>query len=396
MNSGAGANDQATKALSEIDQKLNLLNKPGIKTINSEDGDIIDCVDINKQHALEHPALKNHQIQLKPSISFPAEEKSTKNESSRPVIFQTWQKSGSCPEGTIPIRRTRREDLLRAESLERFGMKSHEAFTGTKKMGSPNDSLLVTAARRSRATLITLGYNYIGAQGIINIWNPHVQSPGEYTTAQIWMKAGPGASYESVEAGWMVHPQLYGDGRSRLFISWTVDAYDKSGCFNLLCSGFVQTSSKFVLGAALEPTSSWRTQYDYPIAMNLDPNTGNWWLLGQNEGIGYWPGTLFGYLKHSAIVVEWGGQVFSPNVLSTPHTKTQMGSGDFASGHLGNACYIKGVRIIDYSKSLKYPEWVGSTSDEPYCYSAQNFREGIVGEPVFFFGGPGQNFPYCK
>ena len=52
--------------------------------------------------------------------------------------------------------------------------------------------------------LITLGYSYVGARGNINIWSPRVQSPDEYTTAQIWLKSGPGDSFESIEAGWMV------------------------------------------------------------------------------------------------------------------------------------------------------------------------------------------------
>ena len=30
----------------------------------SEDGDIIDCIDIYKQPAFNHPALKNHKIQV--------------------------------------------------------------------------------------------------------------------------------------------------------------------------------------------------------------------------------------------------------------------------------------------------------------------------------------------
>ena len=38
--------------------------------------------------------------------------------------FQTWTLSGEfCPEGTIPIRRTREEDMLRASSVRRFGRK---------------------------------------------------------------------------------------------------------------------------------------------------------------------------------------------------------------------------------------------------------------------------------
>jgi hypothetical protein len=31
----------------------------------SEDGDIIDCVDIYKQPAFDHPALKNHTIKVR-------------------------------------------------------------------------------------------------------------------------------------------------------------------------------------------------------------------------------------------------------------------------------------------------------------------------------------------
>jgi len=43
-------------------------------------------------------------------------------------LFQTWQRSGSCPKGTIPIRRILREDLLRADSLHTFGRKFSPHF----------------------------------------------------------------------------------------------------------------------------------------------------------------------------------------------------------------------------------------------------------------------------
>lgn len=54
------------------------------------------------------------------------------------------------------------------------------------------------------ATLVTLGYNYIGAQGTINLWHPSVESNNEFTTAQIWLKAGPGNKFESLESGYAV------------------------------------------------------------------------------------------------------------------------------------------------------------------------------------------------
>lgn len=38
--------------------------------------------------------------------------------------YQLWAESGeSCPEGTVPIRRTTEKDVLRASSLRRFGRK---------------------------------------------------------------------------------------------------------------------------------------------------------------------------------------------------------------------------------------------------------------------------------
>ena len=64
-------------------------------------------------------------MQKKPNFNYKDDEtSSTKNGSSSPAappLSQTWQKSGSCPEGTVAIRRTRREDLLRAASLEHLG-----------------------------------------------------------------------------------------------------------------------------------------------------------------------------------------------------------------------------------------------------------------------------------
>lgn len=34
------------------------------------------------------------------------------------------------------------------------------------------------------------------------------------------------------------------------------DAYQATGCYNLLCSGFVQTNNKIAIGAAISPRSS--------------------------------------------------------------------------------------------------------------------------------------------
>lgn len=40
-------------------------------------------------------------------------------------IPQSWHRYGNCHEGTIPIRRTKEEDVLRASSVKRYGKKKH-------------------------------------------------------------------------------------------------------------------------------------------------------------------------------------------------------------------------------------------------------------------------------
>ncbi|KAL4302575.1 hypothetical protein GQ457_10G017750 [Hibiscus cannabinus] len=392
-----------------VDEKLKQLNKPAVKTIQSEDGDIIDCVDIYKQPAFDHTALKDHVIQMKPSFKLKEEKSDTTSLSSKLVVSQTWQKSGRCPDGTVPIRRIQRMDLLRAKSIGRFGRKPQEIVsksntTNLKKGLYPSNSTtqvaLPTIVNRSAANLVTLGYNYIGAKAEINVWNPNVAADDEFTTAQIWLKAGPGDNFESLETGWMVNPQLYGDRRTRLFVYWTKDSYKSTGCFDLTCSGFVQTNPNVALGATIVPVSSEIGQ-QYHVTLGMYKVTLTSLTLSHFSKIQtdnainryYKQMNMIGLLKRSTLV-EWGGQVYSTNVKKTPHTKTAMGSGQFASGLFGNACFIRNPNIVDFSMALKYPKWVGTWADDYYCYTAYNYQKGYGTLPVFYFGGPGQN-PNC-
>ncbi|KAE8677834.1 hypothetical protein F3Y22_tig00111495pilonHSYRG00092 [Hibiscus syriacus] len=289
--------------LKEVDQKLKKLNKPAVKTIQSEDGDIIDCIDIYKQPAFDHPALKNHVIQMKPSFDIKEEKPSTTDESSKLVVSQTWRRSGSCPEGTVPVRRIRREDLLRANSIDRFGRKPQEIIVSKSNTTNQKDGHFPfinntrvnfpTMDNRSTAILVTVGFNYIGAKADINVWNPYVEADDN-------------------------SPRLKsGLNLALLIIS---NAWNLDGC------GFVQTSTEIALEQSLSPSP-----------LGLDPKTKNWWLkYGNDKPVGYWPAaTLFTYLTQRATTVEWGGQVYSKTVHTSSHTKTAMGSGDFASVHMG-------------------------------------------------------------
>ena len=51
------------------------------------------------------------------------------------------------------------------------------------------------------------------------------------------------------------------------------DAYQATGCYNLLCSGFVQTNNRIAIGAAISPTSSYNGgQFDISLLVWCDCN----------------------------------------------------------------------------------------------------------------------------
>ncbi|KAJ4958608.1 hypothetical protein NE237_025719 [Protea cynaroides] len=328
---------------------------------------------------------------MKPSYDPITDKTMKEEESSMTVISQLWHRSGNCPVGTIPIRRIH-EHLLKANSLQKYGRKNPYVVQAPKKtenkeikhinhipyLDKTRTSYDPQLINRSDALLITQGYNYIGAKGDLNVWNPNVESEDEYSAAQIWLKNGPSYSFESIESGWMV------------------DSSNETGCFDLICSGFVQTNHEIALGASIDPISGDSgPQYQISIYIYMDTNTSNWWLqYGDKINIGYWPAEILGLLRHSATYVEWGGEVYSSKIGIPPHTATAMGSGDFASSLFGSASYIKHIRILDYSLSLKYPLWVSAYTDEENCYTAVFYQEGYIMEPEFYFGGPGQN-PRC-
>jgi hypothetical protein len=117
--------------LKAINQHLRKINKPSIKTIHSPDGDIIDCVLLHHQPAFDHPSLRG-QKPLDP----PERPRGHNRRGLRPKSFQLWGMEGeTCPEGTVPIRRTKEEDILRANSVSSFGKKLRHYRRDTSSNG---------------------------------------------------------------------------------------------------------------------------------------------------------------------------------------------------------------------------------------------------------------------
>ncbi|CAK9310323.1 unnamed protein product [Citrullus colocynthis] len=378
----------------EAQSHLKKLNKPAVKSIKSPDGDIIDCVHMAHQPAFDHPLLRNHTIQMKPNFhpeGILRDSKLSTKASKSEAITQLWHLKGSCPKGTIPIRRTKKEDILRANSVKSYGKKKPHATVKPTSI----DIDLNGQNGHQHAIIYVEGGQYYGAKATINVWSPKIQQTNEFSLSQIWILGGTfGEDLNSIEAGWQVSPDLYGDNNTRLFTYWTSDAYQATGCYNLLCSGFVQINNEIAMGASIFPISSYRgSQYDISLLIWKDPKEGNWWMqFGNKYVLGYWPAFLFSYLTDSASMIEWGGEVVNSE-SDGQHTSTQMGSGHFPGEGFGKAGYFRNIQIVGESNSLRAPEDIGTFTEQPSCYDVQNGKSDDWGN-YFFYGGPGRN-PSC-
>ncbi|KAJ8760406.1 hypothetical protein K2173_015073 [Erythroxylum novogranatense] len=382
--------------LERIQRHLEKINKPPVITIESPDGDIIDCVHKRKQPALDHPLLKNHKIQRKPSerpkvIKMSKERTNNGGEGGQ----QMWHRNGTrCPKGTIPLRRSTVHDVLRANSLFDFGKKRH-SMSLFRRSDAP-DVVNANGHEHAIAYTGTSGEVY-GAKATINVWDPTIEEVNEFSLSQIWILSGSfdGSDLNSIEAGWQVSPELYGDSRPRLFTYWTSDSYQATGCYNLLCSGFVQTNSRIAIGAAISPVSSYSAnQYDISILIWKDPKLGNWWMsFGDNDLVGYWPPQLFTHLSDHATMVEWGGEVVNSRADGR-HTSTQMGSGHFAEDGFGKASYFRDLEVVDADNSLSSPQDISTLAENTNCYNIKSSYNNEWGTH-FYYGGPGNN-PQCS
>ncbi|EES19115.1 uncharacterized protein LOC8080941 isoform X2 [Sorghum bicolor] len=394
----AFSSEEELRGFRSITARLARLRDASVKTIQSPDGDVIDCVPAHLQPAFEHPKLRGQKPESEPAERPRSSSGSFSNAADRgedddddDPLPQAWRRSGeSCPDGTVPVRRTTEDDVLRASSSSatRFGMKARGGVFARR------DS---TGGGHEHAVGYVTGGQFYGAKASLNVWPAQVASPAEFSLSQIWVISGAfGHDLNTIEAGWQVSPQLYGDNSPRFFTYWTDDAYKETGCYNLHCSGFVQTSSRVAIGAAISPISTYAgRQFDITVLIWKDPRRGHWWLQlgsGGSAGglVGYWPSALFTHLGSRADMVQFGGEVVNARPAGAPHTPTQMGSGRFPAEGYARAAYFRNVQVVDWDNSLVPAAGLRLLADRPGCYDIAGGSGGAWGT-YFYYGGPGRN-----
>ncbi|CAL9243471.1 unnamed protein product [Arabidopsis halleri] len=335
---------------------------------------------------LNKPALKS--IKMRPS-SYPEEwnnlSSNSKEQSS--MVTQLWTINGKCPKNSIPIIRTRREDILRAKSIERYGKKDLNNIHQLKQEN---------ATGYHEYAIIKVKGKFYGGRALINVWKPFVQTTREFSLAQMWVMGGVyDSQFNTIEAGWQVYPNRYNDTKPHYFIYWTSDAYQTTGCYNLACPGFVLINQKFAIGAPVREVSTLDgTQYHIPTTIWKDPRSGHWWLkFSTHTLVGYWPASLFNKFQNGATEVHWGGEILDFKDGSK-HSWTQMGSGRFAQEGYQKASYFRNVEVINERELPQQPVGAYPVATHKNCYTVE-LGNHLVWGTFFYHGGPGRN-PNCR
>ncbi|XP_027368488.1 uncharacterized protein LOC113874464 [Abrus precatorius] len=364
------SNQSIQKEDLELENHLKLINKPPLKSINTKFGDIIDCIDINKQPTLDHPLLKNHKLQRKPTFEKPITKTGVKNS---PAKSKFLLEKYSCPTGTVPIRRTTKEDLIRTKLLLNYHILTKE---------NPGTHV-------AYVTVFSFAGPFYGVRGDSSLYNPKVEKD-QISSAHLWVQNGPVDTNNKIVAGWHVAPQLYGDNATHVFAAWTSDNFKKTGCYNYHCQGFVQTDNQIYLGTRAEKTSVYGGDiYEVSISITQDLMTKNWWVNMENRSIGYFPGALFSNLA-MADTVGWGGRTSTSAGTPSP----PMGSGVFPDDNFVHAAYFRHVAFRNKLGQLYGPDLqqTRSFTDKPECFGVKYY--GDQGRDVGYslqFGGPGGN-----
>ncbi|KAM4109411.1 hypothetical protein ACB094_03G117300 [Castanea mollissima] len=230
---------------------------------------------------------------------------------------------------------------------------------------------------------------YHGAQAFISLENPAV-SAEQFSITQIWVQSGPNghAALNSIQAGWGVHPGIYNDTLTRFTAYWTADNYRDTGCFNILCSGFVQVHPSIFLGAPYRNTSIYQGQlFVTDIIISQDKTSGHWWLIVHNlTKIGYWPKEILPQLSNEANFVQFGSMTHTTDSRSPP-----MGNGRFPNDNLSESSSFTQMKTINSS----YIEDDIDFSFQTYVSSKACYNVDFLGDQgpdylqTMVFGGPG-------
>jgi hypothetical protein len=357
-------------------------------------GSVFDCMPVEKQYSVRS-SVGGQTVARAPDLPTGPEASRAPASPARaivqlhPDVTDQFGNRMYAPDGTIPVRRKTPEDLARFRTLREYFQKSPTGGGQPPKAGGggqpPSGGAGVAATHRWAHAYQAV--NNLGGGSFLNVWDPSISANQIFSLSQHWYVGGSGAGLQTAECGWQVYPQMYGNTKPCLFIYWTADDYQTTGCYNLSCNAFVQTNKNWALGGALAPWSvAGGTQYELDFAYYL--YQGNWWLYLGGEAaanaVGYYPTSIYrgGAMVSHAAEIDYGGETVG--TTSWP----PMGSGAFANTGWQHAAYQRQIHYFPTSGG-RLDAALTATTTSPNCYTAIVTKYNPPWSETLWFGGPG-------
>ena len=302
------------------------------------------------------------------------------------------------PAGTVPVRRRDFSRLHATTSLTQYLSKA-----GGKRVNpshpptdDPNPAGYLHATCGQSVTAF-------GCDGVLNMWDPYCENSSDHTILQTGMQNYDKPQLQSLEAGWEVCHDQYGDWAPHLFTYYTTNGYTKDGDnlggYNHDVDGWVQYDSSIFPGALITGMSTLGGNQTI-ITIKYQLYESNWWFQVQVKWLGYYPASLFmgnqsvfSTLGDHASWVAFWGEVYSSN-SNTNTTWTQMGSGQFAEAGWDYAAFESNLRYqSDRSGGMTDLNGTGSAENSALYDYQLHMKSGGSQGSYLLLGGPGAKQP---
>ncbi|KAJ4888662.1 hypothetical protein Rs2_28410 [Raphanus sativus] len=374
-------------------------------TLNQETE--FECVSIYTQFALQHPQMKKHQIQTKPSRELLSMLSTSNDDTNTKIVLEG---SEECPKGQVPIHKPKinvtnnligvypqqftKEDrrvYKRIKNKQRTKTKNKHIYSSTLSQKYKKHTSKGFREYNQHYAIIKTFENttkkWHGAQGLFDISKPRV-GQYQYSKAWIWLNYIQGNVMSSIQFGVAVHTRLYGDDRPRLTTLWMAEK-QQNGCYNALCpGGYVQVHKSIYPGMVYHKVSVPGGEHQtVHLSVAEDPVTKNWVLTIGTRMIGYWPRET--YMAEGASEVYFGGFAGTSmaQTLSPP-----MGTGEFPTKDLTRSSFIKQLKYVlpDYTVVDINSNEIEYYADDPNCYNVMFLKYvDFDSRETLTFGGPG-------
>jgi hypothetical protein len=307
------------------------------------------------------------------------------------------------PAGTVPIARKDFSRLRITSSLANYlakrGKRGGRAMYAAGRSPGPAPNLVGYFHATSGQSAVCFG-----AEATLNVWDPYIENSGDHSLMQLGLVNFNQAQLQTLEAGWEVSNDQYGDWGPHLFIFYTTNGYTKEddnlGGYNQDVDGWVQVDDTIYPAAPIGPVSAVGGD-QWVITIKYQLYESNWWFQVQGKWIGYYPASLFkvnqsvaNTLGDHAEYTGFWGEVYTDN--RDPNTTlSDMGSGVLGEGGWAQACFQSNLRLqSDRSGSMSEHDGF-SSAENPRFYDIRPFMKSATSWGSYFYaGGPGALVPW--